>query len=157
MKYERHIWMITNTLILRYIMVYSDFGVEYTCQTWRTWDRILDEAHRARYIVYPGATKMYKDLREFYWWLRKKISVASKVAQSNTCQWVKIEHQKLAGLMKPLDIPEWKWEHVTMDFVTRFPRSHRGNDAIWVIIDRLTKLALFLPTRMDRPVQKFKE
>ena len=119
--------------------------------------RILNEAHRTRYTVHPGATKMYRDLREVYWWPGLKTSVARKVAQCDTCQRIKIEHQKPAGLVRPLEIPEWKWEHVTMDFVTGFPKGQKGNDAIWVVVDRLTKSAHFLPTRMDRPVRKFAE
>jgi len=114
--------------------------------------KILNEAHMTRYTIHPGATKMYRDLREVYWWPGMKASVARKVAQCDTCQRIKIEHQRPVGLMKPLDIPEWKWEHITMDFVTGFPKNKRGNDAIWVIIDRLTKSAHFLPTRMDKPV-----
>lgn len=81
-----------------------------------------------------------------------KTSVVRKVAQCDTCQRVKIEHKKPVGLMKPLNIPKWKWEHITMDFLTGFPKSRRGNDAIWVIMDRLIKSAHFLPTQMDRPV-----
>ena len=114
--------------------------------------RILNEAHETSYTVHSRATKMYRDLREVYWWPGMKTSVARKVAQCDTCQRVKIEHQKPIGLMRPLDIPKWKWEHVTMDFVTRFPRGQKSNDAIWVIVYRLTKLAHFMPTWMDRPV-----
>ena len=119
--------------------------------------KILDEAHKAKYTIHPGATKMYRDLREVYWWPGMKASVARRVAQCDVCQRVKIEHQKPAGLMRPLEIPEWKWEHITMDFVTGFPKSRWGHDAIWVVVDRLTKSAHFLPTRMDQPVRKFAE
>jgi len=90
-----------------------------------------------------------------YWWPEMKMIVARKVVQCNTFQRVKIEHQKPIGLMKPLDFPKWKWEHIIMDFVVGCPKIRRGNDAIWVIMDRLTKSSHFLPTRMDRPVQKF--
>ena len=100
---------------------------------------------------------MYKDLREVYWWPGLKTSVARKVAQCDTCQRVKIEYQKPAGLVRPLDIPEWKLEHIKMDFVTGFPKGRKGNDAIWIIVDRLTKSAHFLPTQMDRPFRKFAE
>ena len=64
--------------------------------------KILDEAHKAKYIVHPGATKMYRDLREVYWWPGMKVSVARRVAQCDVCQRVKIEHQKPVGLMRPL-------------------------------------------------------
>ena len=74
--------------------------------------------------------------------------VAGYVAKCSICQQVKVEHQKLVGLLQPLPIPEWKWEMITMDFVSR------GNDAIWVIVDRLTKSALFLPVKMTDLVDR---
>ena len=60
------------------------------------------------------------------------------------CQQVKIEHQRPGGLLQSLSIPKWKWDHVTMDFVFSFPRTARGHNVVWVIVDRLTKSALFL-------------
>jgi hypothetical protein len=80
--------------------------------------------------------------------------VAGYVAKYSICQQVKVEHRKPAGLLQPLPIPEWKWEMITMDFVLGLPREKRGNDAIWVIVDRLTKFALFLPVKMTDPVDK---
>ena len=65
-----------------------------------------------------------------------------------TCQQIKAEHQRPRGLLQPLDIPEWKWECITMDFVSGLPRTFRKHDAIWVIVDRLTKSAHFLPINM---------
>ncbi|XP_071909779.1 uncharacterized protein [Coffea arabica] len=67
---------------------------------------------------------------------------------------VKAEHQKSSGLLQPLEIPEWKWEHITIDFVTGLPRSQMGHDAIWVIVDRLTKSANFLPVNMSYSLEK---
>jgi transposase InsO family protein len=63
------------------------------------------------------------------------------------CQQVKAEHQKPAGLLQPVEIPEWKWEGIAMDFVTGLPRTQKGYDSVWVIIDRLTKSAHFLPVK----------
>jgi len=80
--------------------------------------------------------------------------VAGYVAKCSICQQVKVEHQKPAGLLQPLPILELKWEMITMDFVSGLPRGKRGNDAIWVIMDRLTKSALFLPVKMTDPVDK---
>ena len=77
-----------------------------------------------------------------------KREVAEFVARCLICQQVKAEHQRPAGLLQPLPIPEWKWEHITMDFVSGLPRTQRGHDCIWVIVDRLTKSAHFLPTRV---------
>jgi hypothetical protein len=80
--------------------------------------------------------------------------VAGYVAKCSICQQVKVEHRKPAGLLQPLPIPEWKWEMITMDFVSGLPRGKKGNDAIWVIVDRLTKSALFLPVKMTDSVDK---
>ena len=78
---------------------------------------------------------MYKDLRQNYWWLGMKQDIAQFVAQCLVCQQVKAEHQRPVGFLQPLSIPEWKWEHITMDFVTGLPRTLGGNNAIWVIVD----------------------
>jgi len=73
-----------------------------------------------------------------------KKDVADFVSRCLVCQQVKIEHQRPAGQMQRIELPEWKWEHVTMDFVTGLPKTRRFHDAIWVIVDRLTKSAHFL-------------
>ena len=72
----------------------------------------------------------------------------SDVARCLTCQQVKAEHQIPAGLLQPLPVAEWKYEHVMIDFVMGLPRSPRGSDVVWVIVDRLTKLAYFLPIQV---------
>jgi hypothetical protein len=69
------------------------------------------------------------------------------VAWCDTCQRTKAKHQKPAGLLQPLPVPEWKWEEIGMDFVTGLPRTQKGNDSIWVIIDCLTKVAHFIPVK----------
>ena len=113
----------------------------------------MKEAHASKLSIYPGSTKMYRDLKQNYWWSGMKIEIAKFFSKCLVCQQIKAEHQRPAGLLKPLNIPEWKWEHITMDFVVGLPRTKRGNDAIWVIVDRLTKSAHFLPynntTTMD--------
>ncbi|KAK6159018.1 hypothetical protein DH2020_006332 [Rehmannia glutinosa] len=91
---------------------------------------------------------MYRDLREAFWWRSMKRDIGSFVEKCLICQQVKAEHQRPSGLLKPLEIPEWKWEHITMDFVVGLPRSAKGNKAVWVVVDRLTKLAHFLPVKM---------
>ena len=108
---------------------------------------ILDEAHSSAYAMHPGSTKMYHTLKEHYWWKGMKREIAEFVSRCLICQQVKAEHQRPSGLLQPLPIPEWKWERITMDFVVGFPRSRNGYDSIWVIVDRLTKSAHFLPIR----------
>nr|GFC93353.1 retrotransposon protein, putative, Ty3-gypsy subclass [Tanacetum cinerariifolium] len=65
---------------------------------------------------------------------------------------VKIEHQRASGLLQPLDILVWKWDEISMDFVTGLPRTQRRHDAIWVVVDRLTKSVHFLPIHKDYSV-----
>ena len=78
-----------------------------------------------------------------------KREIAYFIKQCLTCQQVKVVHQRPSGLLQPLPIPQWKWEKITMDFVSRLPRSPKGHYAIWVIVDRMKKLAHFLPIRMN--------
>ena len=84
-----------------------------------------------------------------------KRHVGDFVRRCLTCQQIKDEHQKPAGLLHPLEVAEWKWEHVTMDFVTHLPRTSRIHDAVWVIVDRLTKSAHFLTVRMTITLDEF--
>nr|GEZ68985.1 retrotransposable element Tf2 [Tanacetum cinerariifolium] len=86
-----------------------------------------------------------------------KGDVATFVSRCLICQQVKIEHQRASGLLQPLDIPVWKWDEISMDFVTGLPRTQRRHDAIWVVVDRLTKFAHFLPIRKDYSVSRLAE
>ena len=107
-------------------------------------EEILKEFHCSRFAVHPGGTKMYQDLRRQYYWSGMKKHVGDFVRRYLTCQQVKDEHQKPAGLLQPLEVAEWKREHVTMDFVTHLPRTQQRHGAVWVIVDRLKKSAHFL-------------
>ncbi|WVZ71283.1 hypothetical protein U9M48_019885 [Paspalum notatum var. saurae] len=100
---------------------------------------ILSEAHDTAYSIHPGSTKMYHDLKERFWWYGMKRAVAEYVAR------VKAEHQRPAGLLQPLKILEWKWEEISMDFIVGLPRTQKGYNSIWVVVDRLTKVAHFIP------------
>ena len=86
-----------------------------------------------------------------------KKDVAEYVSKCLTCQQVKTEHRHPAGLLQSLPIPEWKWEHITMDFVVGLPRTQQGNDAVWVIVERLTKSAHFLPIKITYSLNKLAE
>src|SRR3954469_8635000 len=90
---------------------------------------------------------MYRDLRQRFWWTRMKREIARYVAECDVCHPIKAEHQRPAGTLQPLPIPEWKWDKVNMDFITGFPKTQKGNDAIFVVIDRISKVAHFLPIR----------
>ena len=83
-----------------------------------------------------------------------KKDIEDFMSRCMTCQKVKLEHQRPYGLLQPLPIPEWKWDMITMDFVTGLPRTLSGFDSIWVIVDRLTKSAHFLPVKKNYTVQK---
>ncbi|WVZ93549.1 hypothetical protein U9M48_039520 [Paspalum notatum var. saurae] len=106
---------------------------------------ILSEAHDTAYSIHPGSTKMYYDLKERFWWYGMKRAVAEYLAICDTCQRVKAEHQRPVGLLQPLKVPEWKWEEITMDFIVGLPRTQKGYNSIWVVVDRLTKVAHFIP------------
>ncbi|GJY02330.1 reverse transcriptase domain-containing protein [Tanacetum coccineum] len=115
---------------------------------------VMDEAHKSKYSVHPGADKMYYDLRDMYWWPGMKRDIATYVSKCLTCSKVKAEHQRPSGLLQQPEIPEWKWDKITMDFITKLPRSKSGHDTIWVIVDRLTKSAHFLAIREDYSTEK---
>ena len=118
-------------------------------------EEILREFHCSRFAVHQSGTKMYQDLRRQYYWSGMKRHVGDFVRRCLTCQQFKVEHQKPAGLLQPLEVTEWKWEHVMMDFVTHFPRTPQRHDAVWVIVDRLTKSAHFLAVRMTFALERF--
>ncbi|GJV90442.1 putative nucleotidyltransferase, ribonuclease H [Tanacetum coccineum] len=120
-------------------------------------EALMTEAHSSPFLIHPGSTKMYHDLKQHFWWSGMKRDVATFVSKCLTCQQVKIEHQRASGLLQPLEIPVWKWDEISMDFVTGLPRTQRKHDAIWVVVDRLTKSAHFLPIRKDYPVSKLAE
>jgi hypothetical protein len=118
---------------------------------------ILEEAHKSSFSIHPGATKMYQDLKREYWWPGMKTDIAEFIARCIVCQQVKIEHQRPAGLLQPLKIPQWKWEQISMDFVGGLTRTQKGHDSIWVIVDRLTKSAHFLPVKSTYKTSQYAE
>ncbi|GJV07160.1 putative reverse transcriptase domain-containing protein [Tanacetum coccineum] len=110
-------------------------------------DLIMHESHKSKYSIHPGSDKMYQDLKKLYWWPNMKAIIAEYVGKCLTCSRVKAECQKPSGLLIQPEIPTWKWERITMDFITKLPKTSSGHDTIWVIVDRLTKSAHFIPTR----------
>nr|GEY60908.1 reverse transcriptase domain-containing protein [Tanacetum cinerariifolium] len=117
-------------------------------------DLIMHESHKSKYSIHLGSDKMYQDMKKLYWWPNIKADIATYVSKCLTCTKVKVEHQRLSGLLQQLEIPEWKWEHITMDFVTGLPRTPSGYDSIWVIVDRLTKSGHFLPMKKTDSMEK---
>ncbi|GKE40313.1 putative reverse transcriptase domain-containing protein, partial [Tanacetum coccineum] len=115
---------------------------------------IIDEAHKTKYYVHPGADKMYHDLRDMYWWPGMKRDIVTYVSKCLTCSKVKTEHQRPSGLLQQPKIPEWKWDKITMDFITKLPKTKSGHDTIWVIVNRLTKSAHFLAMREDYNIER---
>ncbi|KAI3798016.1 hypothetical protein L1987_33282 [Smallanthus sonchifolius] len=93
-------------------------------------EEILEEAHKSKYTMHPGSDKIYKNLKANYWWIGMKKHIAIYVAKCLTCSQVKAKHQKPSGLLQQLEISVWKWEMITMDFITKLPRTSHGNDTI---------------------------
>jgi hypothetical protein len=109
---------------------------------------ILKEAHEIAYSIHPGSEKMYQDLKKKFWWYGMKREIAEHVAMCDSCRRIKAEHQRPAGLLQPLQIPQWKWDEIGMDFIVGLPHTRAGYDSIWVVVDRLTKSAT---SYMSRP------
>ncbi|EOY31685.1 Uncharacterized protein TCM_038736 [Theobroma cacao] len=116
------------------------------------------------FVVRPSLLNQIRELQKFDDWLKQEVQKLqdgkasefrlSDDAKCLTCQQIKAEHQKPSGTLQPLPIPEWKWEHVTMDFVLGLPRTQSGKDAIWVIVDRLTKSAHFLAIHSTYSIER---
>nr|GEV42178.1 putative reverse transcriptase domain-containing protein [Tanacetum cinerariifolium] len=117
-------------------------------------DLVMYELHKSKYSIHPGSDKMYHDLKPLYWWPNMKTDIATYVSKCLTCAKVKAEHQKPSGLLQQHEIPVWKWERITMDFVSGLPRTPSGYDTIWVIIDRLTNSVHFLPMKKTNSMEK---
>ncbi|GJW48723.1 putative nucleotidyltransferase, ribonuclease H [Tanacetum coccineum] len=93
-------------------------------------DLIMHESHKSKYFIYPGSDKMYQDLKKLYWWPNMKAIIAEYVGKCLTCFRVKAECQKPSSLLIQPEIPTWKWERITMDFVTKLPKTSSGHDII---------------------------
>jgi hypothetical protein len=117
-------------------------------------ESILREAHDSAYSIHLGITKMYHDLKSRYWWYGMKRAIAEYVALCDNCQRVKAECQRPARLLQPLKIPEWKREEISMDFIVDLPKTQNGYDSIWVIVDRLSKVAHFISVKTTYKASK---
>ncbi|GJR87720.1 putative reverse transcriptase domain-containing protein [Tanacetum coccineum] len=115
---------------------------------------IMHESHKSKYSIHPCFKKMYQDVKKLYWWPNMKAGIATYVSKCLTCARVKAKHQRPSGLLVQPEIPEWKRDNITIDFITKLHKSLQGFDTIWVIVDRLTKSAHFLPIRENDPLDK---
>nr|GEV65069.1 hypothetical protein [Tanacetum cinerariifolium] len=104
---------------------------------------IMHESHNSKYSIHPRSDKMYQDLKKLYWWHNMKAEIATYDSKCLTCAKVKIEYQKPCGLLVQPEIPQWKWENITMDFVTKLPKTAAGQDTIWNSLNKA------LGTRLD--------
>jgi hypothetical protein len=111
------------------------------------WELILKEAQQTAHSIHPGSKKMYQDLKKRFWWYGMKREIAEYVVVCDSCQRIKAEHQRPTGLLQPLQIPQWKWDEIGMDFIVGLPCTCTGYDSIWVVVDRLTKVAHFIPVK----------
>ncbi|GKB18189.1 putative reverse transcriptase domain-containing protein [Tanacetum coccineum] len=84
---------------------------------------IMHESHKSKYSIHPGSKKMYQDVKKLYWWPNMNADIATYVSKCLTCMRVKAEHQRPSGLLVLPEIPEWKWDNITMDFISKLPRS----------------------------------
>ncbi|WMV46710.1 hypothetical protein MTR67_040095 [Solanum verrucosum] len=115
----------------------------------------MEEAHRSRYSIHSGSTRMYRDLREVYWWNSVKKGFAEFVAKCPNCQRFKVENQRPGGMAQNIKLLEWKWEMINMDFITSFPQSRKQHDSIWVIVDQMTKSAHFLLVKTTHSTEDY--
>jgi hypothetical protein len=109
---------------------------------------ILREMHNVPYAGHPGYQKTIAAVKSQYYWPGMKKEVVDFIAKCLECQKVKVEHIHPVGLLQPLPIPEWKWEVVTMDFITKLPRTNKQHDSIMAVVDKLTKSTHFVPTKL---------
>ncbi|GJT30383.1 putative reverse transcriptase domain-containing protein [Tanacetum coccineum] len=115
---------------------------------------IIHVSHKSKYSIHPGSDRMYQELKKMYRWPNMKAEIATYVSKCLTCAKVKAEYQKPSGLLVQPKIPQWKLKNITMDFVIKLPKTATSQDTIWVIVDRLTKSAHFLPMREDDSLEK---
>jgi hypothetical protein len=119
--------------------------------------KFLDGAHTSRYSIHLGSTKMYHDIRQQFWWTRMKHEMACYVSECDTCRKVKADYMKPRGLLQPLSVLNWKWDDIIIDLIVGLSLTTHKFNSIWVIMDRLTKSAHFIPVNTNYNVQKYAE
>ncbi|GJT30733.1 putative nucleotidyltransferase, ribonuclease H [Tanacetum coccineum] len=114
---------------------------------------IMHESHKSKYSIHPGSDKMYQDMKKLYWWPNMKADIATYVNKCLTCAKVKAEHQRPSGLLVQPKIPEWKWDNITMDFVTKLPKTSQGYDTILDIEGKKQRLHAQTDGKSERTIQ----
>jgi hypothetical protein len=104
--------------------------------------------HNVPYVGHPSYQKTIAVVKRQYYWPRMKKEIVDFIAKCLECQKVKVAHRHPTSFLQPLPIPEWKWEVVTMDFITKMPRTSKQHDSIMVVVDKLTKVAHFIPVKL---------
>ncbi|GJZ16884.1 putative reverse transcriptase domain-containing protein [Tanacetum coccineum] len=135
--------------IAKQIQEIHNFKQEVDETLYTTWERdlIMHESHKSKYSIHLGSDKRYRHLKKMYWWPNMKAQIATHISKCLTWSRVKAKYQKPFGLLVQPKIPQWKWEKISMDFITKLPKTSSSYDTIWVIVDRLTKSAYFLPMK----------
>jgi hypothetical protein len=110
---------------------------------------ILKEMHNVPYVEHPGYQKIVLAVKSQYYWPGMEKDIVEYIVKCLVCQKVKARNRYPDGLLQPLPSPEWKWEVVTMDFITQFPRTRKKHDAIMVVVDKLTKASHFIPMKVN--------
>ncbi|GJS09539.1 putative reverse transcriptase domain-containing protein [Tanacetum coccineum] len=138
----------------RWIELFSDYDYEIRYHPGKA-NVVADALSRKeRKEAVDEFAGLQKGLDEMYWWHGMKKDIAEYVSKCLTCLKVNVGHQRPSGLLQQPEIPVWKWEGIAMDFVAKLPRTSSGHDTIWVIVDRLTKSAHFLPMREDYKMER---
>jgi hypothetical protein len=117
----------------------------------------IDQERMMKAIAEVDEKKMYHDLRQQFWWTRMKHETAHYLSECDACRKVKADYMNPGGLLQLLSIPEWKWDKISMDFIMGLPMMARKFDSMWVIVDRLSKSAYFIPVNTNYRAQKYVE
>ncbi|GJW48787.1 putative reverse transcriptase domain-containing protein [Tanacetum coccineum] len=120
---------------------------------------IMHESHKSKYSIHPGSDKMYQDMKKLYWWPNMKADIATYVSKCLTCAKVKAEHQRPSGLLVQPEIPQWKWDNITMDFVTKLPKSYRRSlqKALGTSLDMSTAYHPEIDGQSERTIQTLED
>ncbi|KAI3773840.1 hypothetical protein L1987_48376 [Smallanthus sonchifolius] len=119
--------------------------------------RQLEPKSDDTYSIHPGSDKMYKDLKEVYWWLNMKGEIAIYVGKCLACSKVKAEHHKPLGLLQQPKIPQWKWEQISMNLITKLPKTSRGYDTVWIRVYMSTPYHPQTDGQSERTIQTLED